>query len=66
MKVYELMAKLEKLPSGARVMCSGVKTIDRLTDDEPVGEDYYGNKEYPMTEDIIDVDVEGKRVFLQF
>ena len=24
-KVYELMSKLEKLPSGAEVMCSNVK-----------------------------------------
>lgn len=65
-KVYELMSKLEKLPSGAEVMCSGVKTLDSITDNDPLGEDGYGNKEYPITENIVDVDLKGNHVYLQF
>ena len=66
MKVYELMGKLEKLPSGAEVMCSGVKTLDELTDTTPIGENNYGSKEYPISESIVDVDLEGNHVYLQF
>lgn len=60
------MSKLEKLPSGAEVMCSGVKTLDDLTDESPIGEDGYGNKEYHISENIVDVDLEGNHVYLQF
>ena len=66
MKVYELMAKLEELPSGAEVMCSGVETLDRITDADSIGSDEQGNTEYPVTRNIVDVDLEGKRVFLQW
>ena len=66
MKIYELMNILEQLPAGAEVMCSGLKTMDNLISGNPMGEDENGNIEYPITETIIDVDVEGKRVFLQF
>lgn len=65
-KVYELMSNLEKLPSGAEVMCSGVKTLDDVTDNPAIGEDSYGNKEYPISEIIVDVDLEGNHVYLQF
>lgn len=65
-KVYELMARLEKLPSGAEVMCSGVKTLDSITDNPAISEDSYGNKEYPISETIVDVDLEGNHVYLQF
>lgn len=60
------MSKLEKLPSGAEVMCSGVKTLDGVTDNLAIGEDNYGNKEYPISENIVDVDLEGNHVYLQF
>lgn len=66
MKVYELMNILEHFPSGAEVMCSGVKTMDELISAEPIGEDDKGSIEYPITESIVDVDLEGKRVYLQF
>lgn len=66
MKVYELMNKLEELPSGAEVMCSGVKTLDKITDATPIGKDGQGNNEYPITESIVDVDLQGKHVYLQF
>lgn len=65
-KVYELMSKLEKLPSGAEVMCSGVKTLDSITDSDSLGEDGYGNKEYLISENIVDIDLEGNHVYLQF
>lgn len=65
-KVYELMTMLEKLPSGAEVMCSGVKTFDGITDNPVIGEDSYGNKEYSISEIIVDVDLEGDYVYLQF
>ena len=60
------MARLEKLPSGAEVVCSGVKTLDELTDTTPIGENNYGSKEYPISENIVDVDLEGNHVYLQF
>lgn len=60
------MSKLDKLPSGAEVVCSGVKTLDSVTDNSSVGEDEYGNKEYLISENIIDVDLEGNHVYLQF
>ena len=65
-KVYELMSRLEKLPSGVEVMCSGVKTLDSITDNPDISEDRYGNKEYLISESIVDVDLEGNRVYLQF
>ena len=66
MKVYELMAMLEEMPSGAEVMCSGAETLDRITDADSIGVDEQGNMEYPVTRNIVDVDLEGKRVFLQW
>lgn len=66
MKVYELMARLEEMPSGAEVMCSGVETLDSITNEATCGEDEMGNKEYPVTRNVVDVDKEGKRVFLQW
>lgn len=47
-------------------MCSGVKTLDSVTDNPSIGEDAYGNKEYPISENIVDVDLEGNHVYLQF
>ena len=66
MKVYELMARLEEMPSGAEVMCSGLETLDRITSENSIDEDEMGNKQYPVTRNIVDVDMEGKRVFLQW
>ena len=66
MKVYELMAMLEEMPSGAEVMCSGMETLDNVSNASPVGEDEMGNKQYPITRTIVDVDKEGKTVFLQW
>lgn len=60
------MSRLEKLPSGAEVMCSGVKTLDSITDNSAISEDSYGNKVYPISESIVDVDLEGNHVYLQF
>ena len=65
-KVYELMARLEKFPSGAEVMCSGLKTVDQIEESEPMGKDDYGIDQYQITENIIDVDIEGNHVYLQF
>lgn len=65
-KVYELMARLEKLPSGAEVMCSGLKTVDQVEESEPMGKDDYGIDQYQITENIIEVDIEGNHVYLQF
>lgn len=60
------MSRLEKLPSGAEVMCSGVKTLDSITDNSAISEDSSGNKVYPISESIVDVDLEGNHVYLQF
>lgn len=65
-KVYELMSKLEKLPSGAEVVCSGLKTIDQIEESEPMGKDDYGIDQYQITENIVDVNLEGNHVYLQF
>lgn len=66
MKVYELMARLEKLPSGAEVICSGIKTVEDLEKSDPIGNHEYGNKEYSISENIVDVDLESNHVYLQF
>ena len=66
MKVYELMTRLEKLPSGAGVICSGIKTVEDIEESNPIGNDEYGNKEYSISENIVDVDMEGNHVYLQF
>lgn len=66
MKVYELMARLEKLPSGAEIICSGIKTVEDIEESDPIGNDEYGNKEYSISENIVDVDLEGNHVYLQF
>lgn len=60
------MARLERLPSGAEVMCSGVKSLDDLINKESIGNDDYGNKQYPISESIVDVALEGNHVYLQF
>ncbi len=66
MKNYELIAKLSELPAGAEVMCSGIETLDSVTNEQSVGEDDLGNKEYPITRTLADVDLEGKRIYLQW
>ena len=53
------MSKLEKLPSGAEVVCSGMKTVDEIEESEPMGQNDYGINQYQITENIIDVDLEG-------
>lgn len=65
-KVYELMSKLEKLPSGAEVVCSGMKTVDEIEESEPMGQNDYRINQYQITENIVDVDLEGNHVYLQF
>ena len=60
------MSKLEKLPSGAEVVCSGMKTVDEIEESEPMGQNDYGINRYQITENIIDVDLEGNHVYLQF
>lgn len=60
------MDKLEKLPSGAEVMCFGLKTIDQIEESEPMGKDDYGIDQYQITENIVAVDIEGNHVYLQF
>jgi hypothetical protein len=60
------MSKLEKLPSGAEVVCSGMKTVDEIEESEPMGQNDYGINQYQITENIIDVDLEGNHVYLQF
>ena len=60
------MSKLEKLPSGAEVMCSGMKTVDKIEESEPMGQNDYGLNQYQITENIVDVDLEGNHVYLQF
>lgn len=65
-KVYELMSKLEKLPCGAEVVCSGLKTVDEIEESELIGKDEYGVNQYQITENIVDVDLEGNHVYLQF
>ena len=66
MKNYELIAKLSELPAGAEVMCSGIETLDSVTKEQFVGEDDFGNKEYPITRTLADVDLEGERIYLQW
>lgn len=66
MRNYELIAKLSELPAGAEIMCSGVETVDSLTNNDALGENDMGSKEYLMTKTIVDVDVEGKRIYLQW
>lgn len=60
------MAKLAKLPGGAEVMCSGLKTVDQIEESEPMGKDDNGIDQYQITENIVDVDIEGNHVYLQF
>lgn len=60
------MSKLEKLPSGAEVVCSGMKTVDEIEESEPMRQNDYGINQYQITENIIDVDLEGNHVYLQF
>lgn len=60
------MTKLEKLPSGAEVMCSGLRTVDQIEELEPMGKDDSGIDQYQITENIVDVDMEGNHVYLQF
>lgn len=60
------MSKLEKLPSGAEVVCSGMKTVDEIEESEPMGQNDYGLNQYQITENIIDADLEGNHVYLQF
>lgn len=60
------MSKLEKLPSGAEVICSGLKTVDQIEESEIMGKDDYGIDQYQITENIVDVDLEGNHVYLQF
>ena len=40
------MSKLEKLPSGAAVVCSGLKTVDEIEESEPIGKDEYDADQY--------------------
>lgn len=60
------MSKLEKLPSGAEVVCSGVKTVEEIEESKPIDKDEYGNDQYSLIENIVDVDLEGNHVYLQF
>lgn len=60
------MSKLEKLPSGAEVVCSGMKTVDEIEESEVMGQNDYGINQYQITENIVDVDLEGNHVYLQF
>lgn len=60
------MSKLEKLPSGAEVVCSGLNTIEEIEESEPMDKDEYDNDQYQITENIVDVDLEGNHVYLQF
>lgn len=60
------MSKLEKLPSGAEVVCSGMKTVDEIEESEVMGQNDYGLNQYQITENIVDVDLEGNHVYLQF
>ena len=60
------MSKLEKLPCGADVVCSGVKTVEEIEESEPIDKDEYDNDQYSITENIVDVDLEGNHVYLQF
>lgn len=66
MKNYELIAKLSEFPAGAEVMCSGIETLDSVTNEQSVGEDDMGNKEYPITRTLADVDLEDKMIYLQW
>ena len=47
-------------------MCSGIETLDSVTKEQFVGEDDLGNKEYPITRTLADVDLEGERIYLQW
>lgn len=69
MKVYELMSKLEVLPSGAEVMCEGVKTINNLMSEGSTINDKYDNPLYKINEHIIDIyfnETDNNKVYLQF
>lgn len=57
------MSMLEKLPSGAEVCVSGMKTVK---ESEPMGKNDYGIDQYQITENIVDIDLEGNHVYLQF
>ena len=60
------MSKLEKLPSGAEVVCSGLKTVDEIEESKPMDQNVYGINQYQITENIVNVDLEENRVYLQF
>lgn len=60
------MSKIREITIRSRSYVFWCKTLDSITDNNPLGEDGYGNKEYPITENIVDVDLESNHVYLQF
>lgn len=60
------MLKLIKFPSLAEVVCSGLKTVDEIEKSEPMGKNDYGIDQYQIAENIVDVNLEGDYVYLQF
>lgn len=61
MKVYELISKLEKLPSGTEVRCFSVKSLDNLAD-----KIIKKNFSYLIDEPIVDTAFQDNVFFLQF
>lgn len=62
MKIYELMAKLEKLPSGYEVICAGIKSKEELEEEK-----FEGDKEsYQIDGKISEVDCDERNVYLLF
>lgn len=64
MKNWELIAKLSELPAGADILAGGSMTGRELTVGG-VSDTIDGEEIYSYLEEVIDVDADGKRVYLQ-
>lgn len=66
MRVYELMDKLAKCPSGAKVRCSALLTVPELESSEECGQDEFGDNMYPVDKVLDSVENEDEIVYLNF
>ena len=64
MKVYELMAILADLPSGANVACAITLTTSELETGNQMGEDDYGEMMYSVSKQIDVVDDDKNEICL--
>ena len=65
MKVYELMSQLERMPSGAVVHFSTAKTQREIDSMGVYDRDDHDEDIYDISGEVLDVDLDGNRVFLR-